>query len=109
MQPKMWSISKHEKSAERNNRVNEKATIKPLHWEKLLSMENKSIPVKLAEIQFGVGIACHGLIVSKHGVGSHIASIQLYRTKCSNLITKVVSLALKSELKKDVAESVTVH
>lgn len=64
----------------------------------------------MAEIQFAVRIACYGSIaavyhigeiVSMRGEESPIGKLQLLRTKCSSIITKVVFPALKYELKKD--------
>lgn len=42
-----------------------------------------------------------GEVIKKNGKGSILAKIKLHRTKCSKLITEVVSPALKQELKKD--------
>ena len=99
-------------AVEHNNRVEKRKSIKPIVVEKSPCHASKTNLVKQPEIQFAVGIACHGSIASvyhlrkiasKHGAGSTIGSIQLHQTKCSNLITKVVSPALKSELRNNVA------
>ena len=112
MQPKVWSLSKHESSTEHAKRVKEKSTNKTLFVEKTPSAKKKSNLLKQAEIQFAVGIVCHasvaavdhlGEIACQHGTGSTIGDLHLHRTKCSQLVTKVVSPALKSELKNDVA------
>ena len=42
-----------------------------------------------------------GEMIKKNGRGSILGKINVHRTKCSKLITEVVSPALKQELKKD--------
>jgi len=67
--------------------------------------------LKRASLNFAVAITCHsaivavdhlGEIISHNGTGSKLETIKLHHTKCSHLITEVISPALKSELRNDV-------
>ena len=63
--------------------------------------------LKRAELQLAVGIACHCPVIAVdhlieiikgNGVGSTLESLKLHRTKCSKLITQVISPALEEDL-----------
>ncbi len=65
-------------------------------------------PVKDMELQLAVSVACHSAISSidhlgevliKHGENSVFAQLKMHRTKCSKLITCVISPAFKAHLK----------
>eukprot|EP00795_Rhopilema_esculentum_P015970 gene15970-7302_t len=67
--------------------------------------------MKNAEIRIAVGIACHSSIIAidhlseimvEHSKVSTISKINLHRTKCSQLLTKVILPVIKHELKEDV-------
>lgn len=67
--------------------------------------------VKKTELELAVAVCCHcsvktidhlGEIIKKNGKGSNLGSINLYRTKCSKLITEAIAPAFKEELIKDV-------
>ncbi|KAK3919981.1 Zinc finger protein 862, partial [Frankliniella fusca] len=71
--------------------------------------EKKAIDLKLA-----VYIACHSAVRSMDhlcdilkivGKGSKLEHLQLHRTKCSNLISKVIAPAMLTELVEDVGAS----
>ena len=64
------------------------------------------------EIELAVAISCHcstvsvdhlGEFMKKNGKGSDLEHMKLHRTKCSKLITKVISPALHENLKDDVS------
>ncbi len=66
--------------------------------------------VKHAEIELAVSTACHcsikvidhiSEVVKKHGKGSSLERIKLHRTKCSKILSEVVSPAFREELQKD--------
>ena len=112
LQPKLWSISKHESSEEHSSKVRESQQMRPLILEKRPKPGTRD-EIKKAELQVAVGIACHsaimavdhlGEIMVQHGKGSTIGDIQLHRTKCSQLLTKVISPAIKFELQVDVKD-----
>eukprot|EP00794_Sanderia_malayensis_P011477 gene11477-biopygen9156 len=84
--------------------------MRPLVFEKRVE-PGTTDAIKKAEIQAAVGIACHsgimavdhlGEIMVEHGKGSIISEIRPHRTKCSQLLSKVISPAIKDELKEDV-------
>eukprot|EP00794_Sanderia_malayensis_P006442 gene6442-biopygen4768 len=84
--------------------------MRPLVFEKRLE-PGTTDAIKKAETQVAVGIACHseimvvdhlGEIMVEHGKGSIISEIHLHRTKYSQLLSKVISPAIKDELKEDV-------
>ena len=110
LQPKLWSISKHESSEEHRRKVRESQQMRPM----VFGQESKpglKDELKKAEVQMAVGIACHsaimavdhlGEILAKHGKGSTNSELCLHRTKCILLLTKVISPAMKLELQEDV-------
>ncbi|XP_042212509.1 SCAN domain-containing protein 3-like [Homarus americanus] len=60
------------------------------------------------ELEFAVAISCHcstasvdhlGELMKKNGKGSELENLQLHRTKCSKLLSKVIAPALFEELK----------
>ncbi|XP_076049662.1 uncharacterized protein LOC143030398 [Oratosquilla oratoria] len=76
----------------------------------LMALSTTPNDVKQAELELAVAVYCHcstssvdhiGEMIKKNGKGSILGKINLHRTKCSKLITEVVSPTLKQELKKD--------
>ncbi|CAL1292739.1 unnamed protein product [Larinioides sclopetarius] len=66
--------------------------------------------LKKAELQLAASISCHcslssidhiGEIVQQHSKGSVLEKLKLHHTKCSRLISEVISVALKSELRDE--------
>ena len=77
MQPKVWSLSKHESCTEHAKRVKEKSTNKTLFVEKTPSAKKKSNLLKQAEIQFAVGIVCHASVAAVDHLGKLLANTEL--------------------------------
>ncbi|XP_066960919.1 uncharacterized protein [Macrobrachium rosenbergii] len=70
--------------------------------------------VKRTELELALAVSCHcslltvdhfSEIIKKNGKGSTLGSISLHRTKCSKLISEVISPAFKQELIYDVQDA----
>ena len=106
--PKVQCLIEHEKSKGHSSRMNAASMCKPL----LQNVQRKESDVqKRIETEISVFVACHcslssvdhlGEMIKKNGKGSDFENMQLHRTKCSKLITKVVAPALLDELKNDI-------
>ncbi len=68
--------------------------------------------LKKIELEIATSACCHGSIrgvdhfteiIVKNGQGTKFEKLRLHRTKCSKLITEVISPAMFMELKKDIA------
>ena len=108
--PKVSRLADHEKSKGHSNRVNSAKNTMQISFTRTKIAEEKT---KKLEIELAVAISCHcstlavdhlGEFMQKNGKGSALEDLQLHRTKCSKLITKVVSPALHESLKSHVAE-----
>ncbi|KAK6168647.1 hypothetical protein SNE40_019839 [Patella caerulea] len=109
--PKLYSIARHEKTDEHCGKIKNKQTMRPLNVSSTPRRPGIDKSVKCAEIQMAVSMACHcsisaidhiGEIVGKYGQGSTLQKMQLHKTKCSKVITEVVAVSLKEELKRNV-------
>lgn len=67
--------------------------------------------VKRAELEIATAICCHsstvavdhiGEVIKRNGKGSTLGKISIHRTKCSKILTEVVSSAYVEELSQDV-------
>ncbi|XP_064082008.1 uncharacterized protein LOC135198395 [Macrobrachium nipponense] len=105
--PRKSSINKHAESTkhkQRTSAINSSSVIK-------LTKDTIDNDTKKAELQIAIAMCCHcsisiidhvGEVIKMHGKGSPIGSINLHRTKCSKLITNVISHAYQEELMKDI-------
>ena len=109
MKPKQSNLTKHEKSEKHLLRVKASRSVRPIQV-----VRNPTIAeeVKTAEIELAVTMACHssiltmdhlGEIIARNATGSRLANIKIHRTKCTKILTNIVSPALKEELIADVS------
>lgn len=108
--PKASRLTEHEKSKGHANRVKAASGSRGLR-EMFSPQERKEEEKKRVELELAVAISCHcstanvdhlGEIIRRNGRGSELQNIQLHRTKCTKLISKVVSPALLEELNEEV-------
>ena len=108
IQPKRNALVLHEKSEKHRKH----APASTSSARKFFHAES-SDDVKVAELQLAAAICCHAAVSSvdhlcelakKNGKGSTIGKINLHRTKCSKLITEVLSPAFEAELREDVRD-----
>lgn len=108
--PRASRLAEHEKSKGHASRVKAASGSRGLR-EMFSPQERKEEEKKRVELELAVAISCHcsmanvdhiGEIIRRNGRGSELQNIQLHRTKCTKLISRVVSPALLDELKEDV-------
>ena len=108
--PKASRLTEHEKSKGHESRVKAASGSRGLR-EMFSPQERKDEEKKRVELELAVAMSCHcstasvdhlGEIIRRNGKGSELQNIKLHRTKCTKLISKVVSPALLEELKEDV-------
>jgi hypothetical protein len=110
--PKLFNVQTHEKTAKHQKIVSAKRSNIPLNF----SSSQKKCPereeLKKIELEIATSACCHGSIrgvdhfteiIVKNGQGTKFEKLRLHRTKCSKLITEVISPAMFMELKKDIA------
>ena len=108
MKPKQSNLTKHEKSEKHIQRIKALTSVKPIEvvWNPTIADE-----VKTTEIELAMTMACHssiqtidhlGEIIARNATGSRLANIKIHRTKCTKILTSIVSPALKEELIADV-------
>uniref|UniRef100_A0A0N7ZCY6 Uncharacterized protein n=1 Tax=Scylla olivacea TaxID=85551 RepID=A0A0N7ZCY6_SCYOL len=107
LKPRLSIIQKHEQTEKHKMKQSVIRTTKPI----TVYPSGPSEDVKKTELELAVAISCHcsiksidhlGEIMKKHGKGSTLGKISLHRTKCSKLVTEVVSPAFKQELRNDI-------
>lgn len=116
IQPKLSSLKKHETSDGHKARASKSQpaveTVLGLNRSSRNLASIKDV-TKCAEIELSVNIACHGAIRSvdhlcefftKHGQGSTLGNLKLHRTKCAQVIRKVVSPEMKKDLLEDLKD-----
>ena len=68
---------------------------------------------KIAELEIATAVACHcsimtiyhlGETVKRHGVGSTVGKMSIHRTKCAQLIKRILAPEIEEELKRDIKE-----
>ncbi|XP_068225886.1 protein FAM200C-like [Palaemon carinicauda] len=106
--PKASRLADHEKTKGPMSRVNASAMSQKLP---VKVFNKKDDEIKRVEIELAVSFAYHctiasvdhvGEVIKRNGKGSILENIQIHRTKCSKIISKVVSPALFQEFKDDV-------
>lgn len=106
--PKVSRLAAHEKTKGHSSRVSASSKCQTLPVKFFRKQDNEK---KRVELELAVAIACHcstasvdhlGEIVKRNGKGSDLENIQLHRTKCSILLSKVISPALFKLFKDDV-------
>ena len=105
---KKCSLVAHENTSKHKERAPSKSLAPPLGFQRV----EPETDVKRAELEMAVALCCHcsissidhlGELMKRHGQGSTLGKMKLHRTKCSKLLTEVVSPAMKAELKKAAA------
>lgn len=109
LQTHRGTLSKHENGAQ--HRKISMSISNTQTFPKKLKVSPVSDSVKRAELELAVTMCCHcsiqtidhlGEIVKRNGKGSTLENIRLHRTKCTTLISSVLSPSLKAELKNDI-------
>ena len=108
MKPKQSNLTKHENTAKHIQQIKALTSVQPIQVVRKPTIADE---VKTAEIKLAVTMACHssistidhlGEIISRNATGSTLVNIKIHRTKCTKILTSVVSPALKEELIADV-------
>ena len=108
MKPKQSNLTAHEKTNKHIQRVKALTLVKPIQVVRNPTIADE---VKTAEIELAVTMACHssilatdhlGEIIARNAAGSKLANIKIHRTKCTKILTNIVSPAIKEELIADV-------
>ena len=104
-QPRLSSLKKHQETAK-----HAKLTMTVASNRRTPGSERDDDIVKTIEIQLAVSITCHSAVLTvdhlrelivRHGSGSKLAKMRLHRTKCTSIITDVISQAFYEELCQD--------
>ena len=106
--PRLSNVEKHEQPA----KYKRQAHFLSRNTKIYLVPTKEDERVKEMELQLAVNITCHGSIMAvdhlseimvQHGKGSKLEKVKLHRTKCSNLVKKVIAPALYQDLWADMA------
>lgn len=109
--PKLDVIRKHSKSKDHEQRESAVLKTNKSFFDKQAQISSDSL--KSAEIKFAVSTCCHSAIrsidhmselIAENSNGSKLAEMRLHRTKCSKLLTEVISPSLKEELANDLKD-----
>lgn len=109
LQTHRGTLGKHEQGAQHRKIVSSVSVSKTLNFPKKLKLSPVSDDVKRAELELALTMCCHcsiqtidhlGEVIKKNGKGSTLGNIRLHRTKCTTLISSVLSPSLKAEVKK---------
>ena len=104
--PKLCHLQQHEATSK-----HKKASGAVSSNRKIVTFSKKDDEV-LKKLELAVAITCHcairavdhfGEIIVKHGDKSKLGELKLHRTKCSQLIKRVISPALYDDLRSDVS------
>lgn len=110
IKPKQANLTKHEKTDKHVQRVKLCNSTKPLQVVRV-PKPKVADEIKIAEVELAVTMACHsalltmdhlGEVIARNAKGSQLEKIRLHRTKCTQILTSVVSPALKEKLIADV-------
>ena len=108
LQTHRGTLVKHEKGAQHIKITSFVSISNTLNFPKKIKVSPVSASVKRAELELAVTMCCHcsiqtidhlGKVIKKNGKGSTLENIRLHRTKCTTLISSVLSPSLKAELK----------
>lgn len=108
--PKLCSLQNHEKSEKHQKRKNSISNTVPINFTPTSALDD----VKRTELELATAICCHcskvavdhlGEVIKRNGSASTLAKIKIHRTKCSKILTEVVSPAynIMEELSEDVS------
>jgi len=109
LQVRFSALSAHSKVTDHLARAGVALTTKSLHSHLRKDMTDN---VKKIELELAASMCCHcavvtvdhiGEIISRNGAaeGSKLGTLRLHRTKCTKLITEVISPSLEEELIND--------
>ena len=111
--PRKASIRGHQETTEHKNRIESRDRSARLNFPAAEGGSRKvKNATKVAELKLACTICCHcavlsvdhiGEVVKECGYGSSLEKIRVHRTKCSRLISNVISPSYKDELKKAMA------
>lgn len=108
VKPKLCNLTKHEKTVKHAQHVKISNTTKPIQ---VIRVPKLADEVKNAEIELAVTMACHsaimtmdhlGEVIVRNAKGSKLEKLKMHRKKCTQILTNVVSPAMKEELIADV-------
>lgn len=112
LQPRKATLKVHEESKDHKQRVNAVSSTRANVFQTSRQNIQKSESLKKTELQLAVAVSCHAPVVcidhfseimkENSSAGSLFANLRLHRTKCSMLITNVVSPSLEEDLHKRV-------
>lgn len=104
---KKSNLSLHEKT-EKHKKASEAVVKSDTQFMKnFFTPSDKRDPVKIFEIKYAVGVACHSSIssvdhlteiISKSSKGHDLGKVKLHRTKCTAILKNIVSVSLLEEL-----------
>lgn len=107
LQPRKGTLKNHAESKKHTRRASSISFASTSMFQSFKKTSSDPDKLKRAELQLAVGITCHcpviavdhlSEIIKRNGVGSTLENWKLHRTKCSKLITQVISPALEEDL-----------
>ncbi|XP_068239267.1 SCAN domain-containing protein 3-like [Palaemon carinicauda] len=108
LQTHRGTLLKHEQGMQHKNTANSMAISRTINFPKKSKVTDD---LKRAELELALITCCHcsirttdhmGEIIKRNGKGSVLEHLRLHRTKCTHIITSVISPSFKAELKKGV-------
>ena len=116
LQPRKTTIKLHADSKEHKVRVGAVSSVRTNLFERVgpSRIQTPTDSLKKAELQLAVVVCCHSSIatidhlsevIKNNSAGSRLENMRLHRTKCSMLISNVISPSLEEDLRKKVNEA----
>ena len=116
LQPRKTTIKVHADTKEHKVRVGAISSVRVNLFERggPSRIQGPTHALKKVELQLAVVVCCHSSIatidhlsevIKENSAGSKLENIRLHRTKCSMLISNVISPSLEEDLRKKVIES----
>lgn len=112
LQPRKATIKLHAESRDHKSRISAISSTRANVFQTAgPSKQQGNLELKKAELQLAAAISCHSSVLSidhfseivkNNSTGSKLENLHLHRTKCSMLITNVISPSLEEELCKEI-------
>lgn len=116
LQPRKTTIKVHADTKEHKTRISAVSSVRTGLFKRAgpSKVHGPSDALKKAELQLALVVSCHSSVstidhlsdvIKDNGAGSKLENIRLHRTKCSMLLSNVISPTLEEELQKKITEA----
>lgn len=115
LQPRKGTIKIHAETKDNKHRISAVSSTRANVFQTAgTSKQQENHELKKAELQLAAAVSCHSSVLSIdhfseivkiNGRGSKLENLHLHRTKCSMLITNVISPSLEEELCREIIKA----